>query len=91
VDLELPPLRERKQDIPELVGLFICKNNQRMGLNINRVTPQAMEALTNHSWPGNIRELHNVIERAMLFCDEDSIDLPHLPSELLAPGSPTKV
>ncbi len=85
VDLELPPLRERKQDIPELVGLFIRKNNQRMGLNVSSVTPRAMEAITNHNWPGNIRELHNIIERAMLFCDEASIDLPHLPSELLTP------
>jgi two-component system response regulator AtoC len=87
VDLELPPLRERRQDIPELVGLFIRKNNQRMGLNITQVTPRAMEALTNHNWPGNIRELHNVIDRAMLFCDEASIDLPHLPAELLTPSN----
>jgi DNA-binding NtrC family response regulator len=42
-----------------------------------------MEALINHPWPGNIRELRNVIERAMLFCDECSIDLPHLPSEVI--------
>lgn len=83
VDLHLPPLRERKQDIPELVGLFIHKNNQRMGLNINDVTPRAMQALAEYSWPGNIRELRNAIERAMLFCDEAAIDLPHLPAELI--------
>jgi transcriptional regulator with PAS, ATPase and Fis domain len=82
VDLHLPPLKERKEDIPELVGLFIRQNNQRLGVNIQDVTPRAMEALINHSWPGNIRELRNVIERAMLFCDECSIDLPHLPSEV---------
>jgi DNA-binding NtrC family response regulator len=81
VDLDLPPLRERKQDIPELVGLFICQNNPRMGLNIQDVTPRAIEALGNHNWPGNIRELRNVIERAMLFCDEATIDLPQLPPE----------
>ena len=81
VDLHLPPLRERKDDIPELVGLFICQNNPRMGLNIQDVTPRAIEALRNHSWPGNIRELRNVIERAMLFCDEATVDLPHLPPE----------
>lgn len=84
VDLHLPPLRERKQEIPELVGLFIRKNNPRMGLNITDVSPRAMECLLAHSWPGNIRELRNVIERAMLFCDEPSIDLPHLPAELIA-------
>ncbi len=83
VDLHLPPLRERKQDIPELVGLFIHKNNQRMGMNVSDVTPRAMQALMDHSWPGNIRELRNIIERAMLFCDEPFIDLSHLPSDLI--------
>jgi transcriptional regulator with PAS, ATPase and Fis domain len=83
VDLDLPPLRERKEDLPELVGLFIRQNNQRMGVNIQDVTPRAMEALMNHSWPGNIRELRNVIERAMLFCDDCSIDIPHLPPEVV--------
>jgi DNA-binding NtrC family response regulator len=81
LDLHLPPLRERKEDIPELVGLFIRQNNQHMGLNVTDVTPAAMNALMAHSWPGNIRELKNIIERAMLFCDEASIDLPHLPAE----------
>jgi two-component system response regulator AtoC len=83
VDLHLPPIKERKDDIPELVGLFIRQNNQRLGVNIQDVTPRAMEALINHTWPGNIRELRNVIERAMLFCDESSIDLPHLPVEVI--------
>ena len=82
VDLHLPPLRQRTQDIPELVGLFIHKNNQRMGLNITDVTPQTMEALMSHQWPGNIRELSNVIERAMLFCDGPCIDVSLLPPEL---------
>lgn len=82
VDLHLPPLRERQEDIPELVGLFIRKNNPRMGLNITDVTPRAMQALTHHHWPGNIRELRNTIERAMLFCDDEAIDLPHLPADM---------
>ncbi len=86
VDLHLPPLRDRKEDIAELVGLFICKNNQRMGMNIEEVTPRAMQALMAHPWPGNIRELRNVIERAMLFCDEASIDLPHLPLDVVRAG-----
>jgi transcriptional regulator with PAS, ATPase and Fis domain len=83
VDLHLPPLRERKEDIPELVGAFIRKNNPRMGLNITDVTPRAMEALLAYNWHGNIRELRNVVERAMLFCDEASIDTTHLPGEVL--------
>jgi transcriptional regulator with PAS, ATPase and Fis domain len=52
-------------------------------MNIQEVTPRAMQALVKHSWPGNIRELRNVIERGMLFCDEACLDLPHLPPELL--------
>jgi DNA-binding NtrC family response regulator len=52
-----------------------------MGLNISDVTPRALAALQAHDWPGNIRELRHVIERAMLFCDDASIDLPHLPPE----------
>jgi len=81
VDLELPPLRERKQDIPELVGLFIRRNNQRLGYNITDISSRAIQALMAHQWPGNIRELANIIERAMLFCDDPCIDLPHLPTE----------
>jgi len=83
VNLHLPALRDRKQDIPELVGLFIRKNNQRMGLNITDIKPRAMEALMNHDWPGNIRELYHMIQRAVLFCDEPCIDLPHLPVEIV--------
>jgi two-component system response regulator AtoC len=82
VDLHLPLLKERKEDIPELVGHFICKNNQEMGQNINDITPTAMEALMAYPWPGNIRELKNVIYSAMLFCDEAAIDICHLPSEI---------
>ncbi len=83
VDLHLPPLRERKEDIPDLVGMFVRKINPSMGVNISDVSPRAMEALMAHDWPGNIRELRNVIERAMLFCDEATIDLAHLPVELV--------
>jgi len=86
VDLHLPPLRERKDEIPELVGLFIRQNNARLGMNITDVTPRALHALVNHAWPGNIRELKNVIERAMLFCDEAALDLAHLPTEVARAG-----
>lgn len=82
VDLELPPLSERREDIPELVGLFLRKFNLRMGTNITDITPRAMKALINYSWPGNIRELSNIIERAVLFCDDAAIDLNHLPLEI---------
>jgi DNA-binding NtrC family response regulator len=78
-----PPLRERKEDIPDLVGLFIRDINGRRGVNITDVTPRAMEALMDYNWPGNIRELHHTMERAVLFCDESTIDLAHLSAEIL--------
>jgi DNA-binding NtrC family response regulator len=81
VDLHLPPLRERIVDIPALVGTFIRQINQRNGTAIAGITPRAIEALKAHRWPGNIRELRHVVERAMLFCDDEQIDLGHLPPE----------
>lgn len=82
-DLEVPPLRERIEDIPELVGFFMGQNNPRLGFNIQDITPQAMQVLMNHDWPGNIRELKHTIERAMLFCDDLAIDVNHLPAEMV--------
>jgi DNA-binding NtrC family response regulator len=83
VDLHMPALRERKGDIPEFVGFFIKELNPRMGLNIQDITPKALKLLIAHDWPGNVRELKNVIERAMLFCDDPAIDVAHLPPELI--------
>lgn len=82
VDLHIPPLRDRKQDIPEMVGFFIRVLNPKMGKNILDITPKALEKLLAHDWPGNVRELRNVVERAMLFCDDPAIDIPHLPPEI---------
>ncbi len=84
VDLNLPPLRERKEDIPALVGHFIRDAGRRMGRPIEGITPRALDALLAYSWPGNIRELKHVIERAVLLCDDDQIDLAHLPHDILA-------
>lgn len=79
VDLHLAPLRERKVDIPELVGFLIRQHNAKMGKNVRDISARAMEALVGYRWPGNIRELSNAIERGLLFCDGDVIDLPDLP------------
>ncbi|HET7010977.1 MAG TPA: sigma-54 dependent transcriptional regulator [Anaerolineales bacterium] len=81
VDLHLPPLRERMADIPALVGMFMRQINQRTGNNISGISPRAIDALKAHRWPGNIRELRHTIERAMLFCDDETIDIGHLPPE----------
>ncbi|MGA9533662.1 MAG: sigma-54 dependent transcriptional regulator [Anaerolineales bacterium] len=81
VDLHLPPLRERVGDIPALVGTFMRDINQRTGNNVADIGPRAIEALKAHPWPGNIRELRHVIERSMLFCDDEVLNLGHLPPE----------
>src|SRR5512133_3754268 len=83
VDLHLPPLRERKSDIPELVGHFMRLYNARQGMNVTDITPRAMEAMLAYPWAGNIRELSNAIERALLFCDGQAIDLPDLPADVV--------
>lgn len=83
VDLNIPPLRDRKADIPELVGFLLRKSNSRLGMNVTDVTPRALQALTKYNWPGNIRELENTIERALLFCDDDAIDLQHLSLDIV--------
>lgn len=83
VDLHLPPLRERKTDIPALVGFFVRHYNMQMGMNVSGVSAQAIQALVGYDWPGNIRELRNVIERAMLFCDEEIIEISHLPADVI--------
>ena len=82
VDLDLPSLAERRQDIPDLVGYMVRKFNKKLGFNVQDVSPAAMQALINYGWPGNIRELSNVIERAVLFCDESTIDLNHLAKDI---------
>ncbi|NSW51848.1 MAG: sigma-54-dependent Fis family transcriptional regulator [Anaerolineae bacterium] len=83
VDLTIPPLRERKEDIPELVSFFLHEKNLQMGMNVEQVSENALAALQNYHWPGNIRELKNAIERALLFCDDEVIDLVHLPHEII--------
>jgi two-component system, NtrC family, response regulator AtoC len=82
VDLHLPSLRERIDDIPELVGFFMRQNNPRLGTNIRDITSRAMQALSEYKWPGNIRELSNAVERAMLFCDDEALDISHLPTDV---------
>ncbi|MFN3200592.1 MAG: sigma-54 interaction domain-containing protein [Bradymonadia bacterium] len=79
VSLTLPPLRERKEDIPELAERYLEQYCRRLGREIDQITPEAMQALRDYDWPGNVRELANVIERAVLLCTEDEISLQELP------------
>jgi DNA-binding NtrC family response regulator len=82
VPIHLPPLRERREDIPLLVNHFIARFNERLKKQVTAVEPEAIERLVSHHWPGNIRELENVIERTVLFCESPLIRLADLPGEL---------
>ena len=80
--IDVPPLRERKADIPQLVDHFLEKCSHSHERAIRRVSTQALEALTSYHWPGNVRELENVIERALLVCDGEVLHAYHLPPTL---------
>jgi len=82
VPVYLPPLRERREDIPLLVSYFLEKFNRERKRNIKRVSLEAMQLLINYSWPGNVRELENMIERLVVMADEDTIRVEHLPISL---------
>jgi len=82
VPVTLAPLRERPDDIPPLVDFFVARFNDRLGKRITGVEPDALDALTRHRWPGNIRELENIIERAVLFADDEHLTLADLPPEV---------
>jgi formate hydrogenlyase transcriptional activator len=74
--IEIPPLRERRDDIPLLVNYFVSTLSRRMGKQIEFIPEQAMEALSNHTWRGNVRELANFIERAVILSQGDELQVP---------------
>jgi nitrogen regulation protein NR(I) len=82
VPIRLPALRERALDIPLLVEHFIEKFNARLKKNVRGIEPDALDHLASYGWPGNIRELENVIERAVLFCDKTEIGAADIPGEV---------
>jgi DNA-binding NtrC family response regulator len=82
ITIELPPLRERKEDIPELVDFFITKYNKEFGKRIKSIEESALKALREYHWPGNIRQLESVTERAVLMCESSQICLKDIKSEL---------
>ncbi|MGB9809590.1 MAG: sigma-54-dependent transcriptional regulator, partial [Caldanaerobacter sp.] len=82
-EIFIPPLRERKSDIPLLVNYYIDLFNKQFKKNIKGVSPEAMEYLKNYSWPGNVRELKNVLERIFVLIQDDWITEKDLPSDLV--------
>ncbi len=84
VKLILPSLRERREDIPLLADHFIEKFNRKMGRMIERLSDDALAVLMHYQFPGNVRELENIIEHAFVMCRSEEIQTEHLPPELLA-------
>jgi NtrC-family two-component system response regulator AlgB len=82
IQLDLPPLRDRLEDIQMLAERFLTE--LKGAKLIAGFTPEAIDALKSYKWPGNLRELHNVIERAVFLCQEHYVGVPHLPSEFSA-------
>ncbi len=87
VSIQLPLLRDRKDDIPLLVYHFIEKYNQEAVKKIQGITPEAMKYLLHYSWPGNIRELENVIERAIVLSNRSFIDIEDFPQNIIEHNS----
>ena len=81
VTIALPPLRQRTEDIPLLVGHFVERFNADLGRHVTRVAPPLLDALRSYPWPGNVRELRNVVENMVLFGRSDELGLADLPAE----------
>jgi transcriptional regulator with PAS, ATPase and Fis domain len=84
IPINVPPLRQRQGDVPLLVHYFLAKLNRQLNKNIKAITPEAMAVMESYPWPGNIRELENLIERmVVLGSDNTRIDQVDLPSDVL--------
>jgi DNA-binding NtrC family response regulator len=79
----MPPLRERPGDIPLLIGHFLDRYNRELGTDIRRISSDCADILQGYDWPGNVREVKNVIQRAMIVCDDGELNVDHLPPRFL--------
>jgi DNA-binding NtrC family response regulator len=89
VPLHLPPLRERKQDIPRLVDHFVRKHAADLDKPVEGVSDTVIEALMSYDWPGNVRELENIIERGIVLASGDQVEFPDLPAALASSSTAT--
>ncbi|MGD2154835.1 MAG: helix-turn-helix domain-containing protein, partial [Gemmatimonadales bacterium] len=87
VTLTLPPLRDRREDIAELVDSYITRFRVQLGRPVRGISPEALQALESYSWPGNVRELVNVMERAVLLCKGTELSVEDLPDIVVAPAA----
>jgi len=87
----LPPLRERKSDLALLIDFLLGELRKEFKKKVQGLSPEAQELLASYSWPGNIRELRNVLERAFILCEGQDIEPEHLPPEIIHPLSPAQI
>ncbi len=80
--IKLPPLKERREEILLIAQFFLEKNAKKLRHNVSKISPEAQETILNYDWPGNLRELNNSIERAVILCEGDTIERKHLPCEI---------
>ncbi|MCA9545679.1 MAG: sigma-54-dependent Fis family transcriptional regulator, partial [Myxococcales bacterium] len=85
VELQLPALRDRADDVPRLAGYFNDRMGAQRGRKVRRFTDEAMGALCRYGWPGNVRELENIVERLTVFCDDEVVELEDLPAKIVRP------
>ncbi|MCC6346437.1 MAG: sigma 54-interacting transcriptional regulator [Nitrospirales bacterium] len=86
IKISLPPLKERAEDIPLLARYFINKFNKKLGKNVRKISNEAMGKMITYPWPGNIRELENAVERAVVVAEAGEITLDDVPTEIATPS-----
>ena len=90
IQINPPPLKERTEDIPILVNYFVEKLSKKLQKNIKKIDDSFIKPLTTHNFPGNIRELENIIERALNICEDNELKMFHLPNEIIKKNSSFK-
>ena len=91
LQIDVPPLRSRPEDIPLLLEHFLERNNARLGTAIRGVDAKAKKILLDYDWPGNVRELENVVERAMVLAEGETLGPEDLPERLRDPQDPARI
>ena len=86
IPIFLPPLRDRKDDIPQLTEFYVKKISGELHKKITGISPKALQALMRYNWPGNIRELENVLKRSITLIDEECIEISDLPDYVVSSG-----
>ena len=85
-NIHLPPMREHKEDLPQLVEALLADMNNKHGRNVGGVSETVLQAFTSHNWPGNVRELRNTLERAVIVCEGGMVEPRHLPPNFGSSG-----